>query len=163
LKIDQLHIKNLERVKSVEDAKEANMLSKHVTNLRLSWYEVSQLQENVEQILEVLQPYTQQLQTLRVEGYTGSYFPESISSSSLIHLRLLHLEHCKSCLHLPQLEKLPSLKELMIWGCLELEINDMGKLPSLEFLALCYLPNLTRLSSEDGENMFPHLSNFIYN
>lgn len=46
-KIDQFHIKHLERVKSVKDAKEANMSSKHVNNLRLSWDEESQLQENV--------------------------------------------------------------------------------------------------------------------
>ena len=133
----ELYIKYLERVKSVEDAKEANMLSKHVSNLWLEWYEESQLQENVEQILEVLQPYTQQLQTLCVVGYTGSYFPEWMSSPSLIHLRKLRLENCKSCLNLPQL----------------------GKLPSLEVLGLFDLPKLTRLSREDGENMFQQLFN----
>ncbi|RHN55124.1 putative leucine-rich repeat domain, L domain-containing protein [Medicago truncatula] len=133
----ELYIKHLERVKSVEEAKEANMLSKHVNNLWLEWYEESQLQENVEQILEVLQPYTQQLQRLCVDGYTGSYFPEWMSSPSLIHLGKLRLKNCKSCLHLPQL----------------------GKLPSLEVLELFDLPKLTRLSREDGENMFQQLFN----
>jgi Leucine-rich repeat (LRR) protein len=152
-KVDRFHIKHLERVKSVDDAKEANMLSKHVNNLRLSWErtEESQLQENVEQILEVLQPFTQQLQELCVEGYTGSYFPEWMSSPSLIHLQKLRLKNCKSCLHLPQLEKLPSLNALTILGCSELEIDDLGKLPSLEVLDLVNLPNLTSLSMMDGE------------
>ena len=76
LKVDFLHIKHLERVQSVEDAKEANTLDKHVKALLLSWDEESELQENVEKILEGLQPYTQQLQELWVEGYTSSYFPE---------------------------------------------------------------------------------------
>ena len=105
----------------------------------------------------MLQPFVQQLQELRVVGYTGSYFPEWMSSPSLIHLRKLRIKNCKSCLHLPQLEKLPSLKELTIWGCLELEIDDLGKLPSLKVLKLYELPNLTRLSREDGENMFQQL------
>jgi len=135
-KVNEFHIKHLERVKNVEDAKEANMLSKHVNNLRLSWDEESQLQENVEQILEVLQPCTQQLQELWVEGYTGFHFPEWMSSPSLIHLRSLYLKNCKTCLHLPQLGKLPSLKELTILGCSELEIDDLGKLPSLKELTI---------------------------
>jgi hypothetical protein len=135
-KVDKFHIKHLERVKNVEGAKEANMLSKHVNNLRLSWErtEESQLQENVEQILEVLQLYTQQLQELCVAGYTGSHFPEWMSSPSLKHLRTLQLVNCKSCSHLPQLAKVPSLKVLRIFECSELEIDDLGKLPSLEVL-----------------------------
>jgi len=136
-KIDRFHIKHLERVKSVEDAKEANMLSKKVNSLQLSWDEESPPQENVEQILEVLQPYPQQLQELCVYGYTGSHFPEWMSSPSLKHLRKLRLVHCKSCLL----------------------FQHLGKLPSLEVLELWYLPNLTRLSREDGENMFPQLFN----
>jgi hypothetical protein len=56
-----LYIRHLERVKSVMNAKEANMSSKNFKQLRLSWErdEESNLQENVEEILEVLQPQTQ--------------------------------------------------------------------------------------------------------
>ncbi|TKY69812.1 Disease resistance protein RGA2 [Spatholobus suberectus] len=109
-----LEIKHLERVKSVKDAKEANMSSKQLNNLTLSWDRNDgewELQENVEEILEVLQPDTQQLQSLSVEGYKGAHFPQWMSSS-----------------------------------------------PSLNDLSLKNLPNLIRLSREDGENMFPHLS-----
>jgi Leucine-rich repeat (LRR) protein len=146
-KVDRFHIKHLERVKSVEDAKEANMLNKHLNNLRLSWDEESVLQENVKQILEVLQPYIQKLQELHVEGYTGSYLPEWMSSPSLKHLRSLFLKKCKSCLHLPQLGKLPSLKELSILSCSQIEGLDgaLQHVTALQSLSLEDLPNLTSL------------------
>ncbi|CAI8587673.1 unnamed protein product [Vicia faba] len=72
-----LYIKHLERVKSVMESRKANMSRKHVKQLQLSWErnEEFQLQENVEEILEVLQPLTQQLQTLSVQRYTSKLFP----------------------------------------------------------------------------------------
>jgi hypothetical protein len=112
----QLHIKHLERVKSVTDAKKANITRKHLNQLWLSWErnEVSQLQENIEQILEALHPYAQKLYSLGVGGYTGTHFPQWISSPSLNDLSSLELVDCKSCLNLPELWKLPSLKYLKI-------------------------------------------------
>ena len=85
-----LCIKHLERVKSVMSAKEANMSSKHVSNLQLQWErnEDSQLQENVEEIIEMLQPQTQQLQRLTVVGYTGAYFPQWISNRILLTIEI---------------------------------------------------------------------------
>ncbi|XP_061376562.1 putative disease resistance protein RGA1 [Gastrolobium bilobum] len=163
-----LHIKNLERVKSVMDAKDANMSSKQLNTLLLSWgrNEESEVQENVEQILEVLQPHTQQLQNLGVGGYPGARFPQWMSSPSLEYLNALRLVDCKSCLQLPLLGKLPSLKELCISNMsnviyLQEKSYDGGvaiSFMALEFLLLKELPNLIRLSSEDGENMFPRLS-----
>lgn len=49
-----LYIKHLERVKCIMDAKKANILSKHLNQLLLSWErnEEFQLQENVVEILE---------------------------------------------------------------------------------------------------------------
>jgi len=139
----QLHIKNLERVKSVTDAKKANLSMKKLNQLWLSWErnEVSQLQENIEQILEALQPYAQQLYSFGVGGYPGAHFPPWISSPSLKDLDSLELVDCKSCLNLPELWKLPSLKYLM----------------ALKTLYLEKLPNLISLSREEGENMFPRL------
>ena len=161
-KVDKLDITNLERVESVKDAKEANMLSKHVNCLRLRWESniVSLLQENVEQILEVLQPYPQQLQELWVEGYTGSRFPEWMSSPSLTHLRELTLDDCKSCLRLPQLGNLPSLKELTIWGCSQIEGLDeaLQHLAALQYLELEDFPNLTSLPALGNLSSLQHLS-----
>ncbi|XP_050905575.1 putative disease resistance protein RGA1 isoform X2 [Lathyrus oleraceus] len=166
-----LYIKHLERVKSVMSAKEANMVRKHVSNLELEWRtnEDSQLQENVEEILEVLEPQSQQLQSLTVRGYTGAYFPQWMSSSSLIFLSSLKLIACKSCLHLPDLGKLPSLKNLTVSNMSHVEYiyeedscngGVAGGFTKLEKLVLEQLPNLVRLSSEDRDNMFPCLSKF---
>jgi hypothetical protein len=163
-----LYIRHLERVKSVMNAKEANMSSKNFKQLRLSWErdEESNLQENVEEILEVLQPQTQQLQTLGVQGYTGSYFPQWMSSPSLENLTFLQLMDCRSCLHLPLLGKLPTLKDLRILNMshviyVDEEPCDGGVargFTKLAVLVLVELPNLVRLSREDKENMFPCLS-----
>ncbi|GAU49910.1 hypothetical protein TSUD_238840 [Trifolium subterraneum] len=165
----ELHIKHLERVKSVEDAKEANMLSKHLSQLQLSWErtEDSQLQENVENILEVLEPaHTQNLQGLSLQGYTGAQFPQWMSSPSVKDLQSLYLFNCQSCLHLPQLGKLPSLKKLTISNMSRVIYLDeashnggvAGGSIALECLSLEKLPNLLRLSRDDNENLFQNLS-----
>jgi hypothetical protein len=163
-----LYIKHLERVKSVIDAKEANMSSKHLNKLLLSWErnEESLSQENTEEILEALQPITEQLQSLGVGGYTGESFPQWMSSPSLKNLNSLELVDCKSWLHLPELGTLPSLKKLTISNMIhviyvEKNSNDngvVGCFTSLEFLLLEKLPNLKKLSWKDNENMFPRLS-----
>jgi len=65
-----LDIEHLGKVKSVMDAKEANMSIKQLNTLWLSWdrNEESELHENVEEILEVLHLDVQQLLRLEVEG-----------------------------------------------------------------------------------------------
>ncbi|XP_045812733.1 putative disease resistance protein RGA1 isoform X3 [Trifolium pratense] len=166
-----LHITHMERVKSVLHAREANMLSKHLNQLQLSWAEngESQSQDNVEQILEVLQPHLQELQILNVIGYTGAHFPQWMSSASLKFLNSLKLIGCKSCFHLPQLGKLPSLKNLTVSNMSRVIFIDEDSYGSgfttgfiaLELLILVDLPNLMRLSREDRENMFPRLSRLL--
>lgn len=141
----ELHLKHLERVKSVFDSKEANMSGKNINHLRLSWgrNEESELQENVEQIAEVLQPHTQQLQSLGVGGYRGEHFPQWMSSSSLKDLKRLVLMDCKNCLYLN--------KESSNGGI-------AGCFIALEELLLNNMPKLISLSREGGENMFTRLS-----
>ncbi|XP_058776852.1 putative disease resistance protein RGA3 [Vicia villosa] len=165
-----LYITHLERVKSVMNAKEAHMLRKHVNKLQLEWEinEDSQSQENVEEILEVLQPQTKQLQWLKVVGYTGVYFPRWMSSSSLIFLSTLKLIDCKRCLHLPHLGKLSSLKNLSVSNMSHVKYlyeessngGVAGGFTKLKYLRLHELPNLVKLSREDRDNMFPCLSIF---
>jgi len=55
-----LQIEHLEKVKSVTDAKEANLSNKQLNKLYLSWdeNEEPELQQNVEEILGALQPDT---------------------------------------------------------------------------------------------------------
>jgi len=164
----ELRIERLERVKSVKDAKEANMFTKHLNSLQLTWESTkeSQLQENVEQILEVLQPaHTQKLRRLCVIGYIGAQFPRWMSSPSLKDLKYLDLQDCKNCLHLPQLAKLPFLMYLTLhnMSCVtyvDEESYDVGAVAgfiALEYLDLKNMPNLIGLSREDRENMFPNL------
>ncbi|XP_027361339.1 putative disease resistance protein RGA4 [Abrus precatorius] len=164
----ELLIKHLERVKRVGDAQEANMSTKHLNSLLLSWNinEESELQEKAEQILEVLQPRTEQLETLVVGGYKGSRFPPWMSSPSLTHLNRLELVDCNNCLQLPQLGKLPSLKRLSVCNMIHIihlyeeSYDGEAVFMALEFLLLEEMPNLIRLAREDGENMFPRLSTF---
>ncbi|XP_050909341.1 disease resistance protein RGA2 [Lathyrus oleraceus] len=149
-----LDIKHLERVESVMDANEANMLRKQVNNLELEWEinEESQLQENVVKILEVLEPQTQQLQSLRVRGYTGAYFPQWMSSSSLNILTYLELVNCQSCLHLPtgMLRDLPSLKTLYIDGLSKLEQlpTDINNTNVIQEIYISGWENLKSLEDE---------------
>ncbi|QCE15059.1 disease resistance protein RPM1 [Vigna unguiculata] len=177
-----LFIKHMSKVKSVKDAEEANMSSKQLNTLRLSWHrlfwdsishdrlsmdrydEYLEVQEYVEDILEVLQPDPKQLESMTVMGYKGAYFPQWMSSSSLQLLSFIELTNCRNCLKLPQLGKLPSLKTIRLCNISNVkylyeESCDGGVVfMSLEILSLRYLPNLTRLSKEGRENMFPHLS-----
>ncbi|WJX61473.1 hypothetical protein P8452_46563 [Trifolium repens] len=145
----KLHLKHLERVKNVTDCKEANMSRKYVNHLRLSWgrNEESELQENVEQIAEMLQPHIQQLQSLGVGGYRGEYFPQWMSSPSLKDLKSLVLAECKNCLYLKDESSNGGIASGYI---------------SLEHLLLNEMPKLISLSRiQDGENMFTRLSKLI--
>ncbi|XP_045813820.1 disease resistance protein RGA2-like isoform X3 [Trifolium pratense] len=139
----ELHLKHLERVKNVTDSKEANMSRKYVNHLRLSWdrNEESELQENVEQIAEMLQPHAQQLQLLGVEGYRGEHFPQWMSSPSL---KDLELTDCKNCLYLKE----ESSNGGIAGGFIALEnllLNKMSKLISFS-------------RDQVAENMFTCLS-----
>ncbi|MED6147903.1 hypothetical protein PIB30_048276 [Stylosanthes scabra] len=163
----ELHIKHVERVTSVADAEEANMGDKDLHHLLLSWdrVEESRLQgKYVEQVLEVLQPSAHYLQILRLGGYPGVRFPQWMGSPSLKDLCHVVIVDCKNSSSLPTLGKLPSLKRLEISNINHLTYLDnetydnTGGFMALELLLLDKLPNLVRLSREEGENMFPVLS-----
>ncbi|KAF7809253.1 putative disease resistance protein RGA3 [Senna tora] len=165
----ELQIKHLEKVTSVMDAKAANLMNKNLNNLWLSWEtnEGSRLQGNAEQILEVLQPHTQ-LKTLSVIGYMGVQFPQWMGSPTFKDLYSIELVHCKYCLSLQLLAKLPSLRKLGLSNMNKVQYIDEESyddgvargFKALEYLRLGNLPNLIGLSKEDGQsqNMFLHLS-----
>ncbi|XP_027911687.1 disease resistance protein RGA2-like [Vigna unguiculata] len=161
-----LDIKHLEKVKSGNDAKEINMSIKQLNKLTLTWgrFREGKLEGNDEEVLEALEPCTETLLSLRVEGYQGSRFPEWMSSPSFRYLTYLVLWSCRNCVQLPLLAKLPSLKRLnIVWAeyvkyLHEPSCDDDAAFMALEFLSLCRLPSLLRLSSEDGKNLFPCLT-----
>ncbi|KAI4353125.1 hypothetical protein L6164_002096 [Bauhinia variegata] len=164
----ELHIKHLEKVTSVKDAKEANLATKQLDQLFLSWgrHDEFKLQENVEQILEALKPHPQ-LKELKIGGYKGESFSNWMSNPTFKDLRSIELIDCTCCIHLPALGKLPSLKELRIHNMnrvrfIDDESYDGGRttrgFKSLQDLTIAHLPNLEGLSREEGEDMFPSLA-----
>ncbi|KAK4261270.1 hypothetical protein QN277_004293 [Acacia crassicarpa] len=162
-----LHIRHLERVRSLTDAKEANLADKHLNELVLSWErnEESQSEENDEHILEDLQPHSQ-LKILLIGGYFGTQFPQWMGNPALIYLSKLELVDCKIFFHISPLEKLPSLTHLSLSNMNLLQYVDNESYDdgvargfnNLEFLLLEKLPNLVKLSRADGDNVFPCLS-----
>ncbi|KAI4353129.1 hypothetical protein L6164_002100 [Bauhinia variegata] len=163
----ELHIKHLEKVTSVKDAKEANLSTKQLDQLFLSWGRdgVFKLQENVEQILEALEPHPQ-LKELKIGGYKGESFSNWMSNPTFKDLHSIELVDCTCCIHLPALGKLPSLKELILHNMnhvrfIDDESYDGGRtrgFKSLQYLKITHLPYLEGLSKEEGEDMFPSLS-----
>ncbi|KAI9111654.1 hypothetical protein K1719_017344 [Acacia pycnantha] len=162
-----LHIRHLERVRSLMDTKEANLADKHLNELVLSWErnEESQSEENDEHILEDLQPHSQ-LKSLLIGGYFGTQFPQWMGNSALKYLYELELVDCKNCFHISPLEKLPSLTRLSLSNMNLLQYVDNESYDdgvargfnNLEFLLLEKLPNLVKLSRAEGDNVFPCLS-----
>ncbi|ESW05124.1 hypothetical protein PHAVU_011G154032 [Phaseolus vulgaris] len=169
-----LQIKHLEKVKSVRDAKEAKLSNKELKKLYLSWdeNEESELQENVEEILGALQPDTQQLQSLTLQGYKGAKFPLWLSSScSLKELAIvgcrkfnvssgfecledLLVYRCKEVEHLHEpLQRMTSLQSLRLWDLPNVETLSgcFANLPLLRSLSLLHLPNLKSLPDCFGD------------
>ncbi|KAF3449631.1 hypothetical protein FNV43_RR10362 [Rhamnella rubrinervis] len=131
-----LEIKNLEKVASPLYAKAANLARKrNLKELRLTWCgnEEAESQKDVEQILEALEP------------------PPSLT--------ILEITNYKE----PSIFETPSH---ILYGFLQYLDNDepndgqpVGGFMSLEILYLRELPNLQRLSKEEGrEILFPCLS-----
>ncbi|KAL9328097.1 hypothetical protein ACSQ67_003100 [Phaseolus vulgaris] len=161
-----LDIKHLERVKSINDAKEANISSKQLNRLTLRWkgFRKGEVEGNDEKVLEALEPCRETLMSLIVEGYQGARFPEWMSSPSFRYLSFLVLWDCRNCVQLPVLGKLPSLKRLnIVWAeyvkyVHEESCDEDVTFMALEYLSLSMLPSLIKLSREDGKNLFPCLS-----
>jgi len=147
-----LEIKHLEKVKSVNDAKETNMPSKELNKLTLTWdrFREEKFVGNDEEVLEALQPNTDTLRCLRVEGYQGSRFPQWMSTPSFRYLTYLELLFCENCVKLSELGKLPLLKRLDIVGAKYVKYVDEEcynggvTFMALEHLLLCWLRRLTR-------------------
>ncbi|XP_054823664.1 disease resistance protein RGA2-like isoform X1 [Prosopis cineraria] len=165
---NNLTIEHLERVKRAIDAKEANLASKQLKELSLSWGAnlESNMQENIEQMLEALEPHAK-LSSLHVEGYKGAHLAQWMGNPSFKHLFSMTLVNCNNCSELPLLGKLPSLKYLRLSGMCRVkhirdETSNSGKgFSSLESLELSDLVNLEYLCKDDVGEMFPCLSSMF--
>ncbi|KAI9125091.1 hypothetical protein K1719_003707 [Acacia pycnantha] len=162
---NNLTIEHLERVRSVIDAKEANLVSKKLKELSLLWDAniESSMQENAEQMLEALEPHAK-LSSLHVEGYRGAHLAQWMSNPSFENLFEMNLANCHNCLELPRLGKLPSLKYLRLSGMYSIHYihnetnNSVTAFPSLESLELCDIVNLEYLCKDNIGGNFPRLS-----
>ncbi|MED6200475.1 hypothetical protein PIB30_085484, partial [Stylosanthes scabra] len=158
----------------LSEAEKANLKGKKdLRALVLSWnIQGSSLYVDVEQeqVLEGLQPHSN-LKSLGIISYDGlrlaSWLGDS-SSTSLGNLIDLTLSNCRRCQRVGALGKLPSLKRLYI--CYMDNVQDVDDecyndvemtrtvFPSLEELALEYLPNLKLLLKTERRDIFPCLS-----
>ncbi|RVW49110.1 putative disease resistance protein RGA1 [Vitis vinifera] len=111
-----LSILNLQNVVCAADALEANLKDKgKLDDLVFGWdcNAVSGDLQNQTRVLENLQPH-KKLKTLTIEYYYGAKFPNWLGDPSFMNLVFLQLKSCKSCLSLPPIGQLQSLKGLSI-------------------------------------------------
>ncbi|XP_015901523.2 putative disease resistance protein RGA3 [Ziziphus jujuba] len=166
-----LEIRNLEKVGMPMDAKRANLARKrNLKELDLSWTSQGrngevESQKDVEKILEALEP-PPGLTILKITNYKGGSFPKWLSNTMLENLVHITLLNCKNCLKLPNLKKLPYLKSLGIYDMDFVQFMDnescdeelVGGFVSLDSLYISALPNLEKLSRDEGIDFFPCLS-----
>ncbi|KAF7130277.1 hypothetical protein RHSIM_Rhsim10G0075900 [Rhododendron simsii] len=162
----ELEIYELDNVRSPADAENANLKRKHdLVSLELCWsvYEKENLPNDVEGVLESLQPHSN-LKQLSISYYRGSKFPNWMMCSVLRNLVELSLYSCSRCKQLPPLGKLHSLKKLDIWGmdslkCLDPEYYGDGEISfqALETLSLLRMPSLEEWTTMDRQDVFPRL------
>ncbi|XP_057478306.1 putative disease resistance protein RGA4 [Actinidia eriantha] len=163
----ELCIDHLERVRNPISAKEANLVAKqNLRRLKLVWEDNADFesQENVEQLLESLEPHPN-IKGLVIHNYKGLLFPLWMGESSLRNVVEIELMDCKNFSQLPPFGKLPLLKSLKISGMDKVEYIDddfpaegqVRGFPSLEVLNIYSFPNLKDLSREEGREFLPHL------
>ncbi|KAL6008685.1 hypothetical protein ACLOJK_021911 [Asimina triloba] len=101
----RLHIRNLGRVSSREEAEEAELWRKsHLRELCLSL--------SNDDVLEGLRPPHSNLQVLMISHYDGLKLPTWLDDLPFSNLVELRLYSCRNCRELPGLGMLPALKRL---------------------------------------------------
>ncbi|KAK8327369.1 hypothetical protein V6Z11_A11G177800, partial [Gossypium hirsutum] len=167
--VGELSITGLHNIKSLTEAKNANLKKKqNLSSLSLSWQveslETSHHQHrNDEEILNVLQPHSS-LKKLCIFGYQGDRFPYWMMDLLLPNLVEISLEDCEICDQLPPLGKLRFLKVLTIkvMGALKyIDSNFYGDMessfPSLKVLEIGMAPCLEEWTTVNGREQFPLL------
>ncbi|XP_078179391.1 putative disease resistance protein RGA4 isoform X2 [Carex rostrata] len=147
-----LCISKLENVENGDDAKEARLnKKKHLDFLILRWSAGKCSDSDNEEVIRQLEP-SREIKRIWIEGYNGSKFPSWVSESSFRKLETLKLSNCKVCVNLPQVAKLPQIKNLYLMGLdmvedldeLVGESADSGGFQSLKLLHLSDMPKLEK-------------------
>ncbi|KAJ1438480.1 P-loop containing nucleoside triphosphate hydrolase [Sesbania bispinosa] len=113
---ESLSIRRLENVTNGSEALEARIMDKmYIKDLVLDWsFSDDCIDSQIEMdILGKLQPHWD-LQSLGIDGYRGTRFPDWVGNSSYSNMTKLRLSSCKNCCMVPSLGQLPSLKYLSI-------------------------------------------------
>ena len=113
----RLSMKEVQNILNPLDALEANLKNKHLVELKLTWKSdhIPDDPRKEKKVLENLQP-SNHLESLGINNYGGTQFPNWVFDNSLSNLVFLQLQDCKYCLCLPPLGLLSSLKTLKIKG-----------------------------------------------
>ncbi|XP_017180948.2 putative disease resistance protein At3g14460 [Malus domestica] len=111
----KLSILNLQNVVNPVDALGANLKDKkHLSEVELAWDREDAYDSIKERhVLESLQPSVN-LAKLTIRFYGGTSFPDWLGDSSFSNIQVMRLTDCSTCLWLPPVGRLPSLKELYI-------------------------------------------------
>ncbi|XP_054817199.1 putative disease resistance RPP13-like protein 1 [Prosopis cineraria] len=110
----KLTISNLQHVASPQDAMMANLVGKEKLNeLVLKWNGTANNSEEVRSVLPHLQP-PKALRKLTIKGYGSTSFPDWLGGCQFLNLASLCIDDCTTCVLLPPLGQLPSLKALSL-------------------------------------------------
>jgi Leucine-rich repeat (LRR) protein len=170
--VGELHIVSLENVRSLEEARRLNLLTKqNLSSLELVWTSGAvRLLEDIDLLGQLVPPMS--LKDLFLQGYSSQIFPSWFMAIShhLPNLTSITLEDLPECSNLPPLGQLRHLESLRLWSLAMLtEINrgicgGKGAFPRLATLSLRDMQGLeewnTTYTGEDGtveEFMFPML------
>ncbi|XP_020080354.1 putative disease resistance protein RGA4 [Ananas comosus] len=161
-----LCIRKLEKVRSYEEAIEANLNEKkYLKSLSLIWSkERFNSAEADEQLLDNLCPHIN-LKKMCIAQYQGAKSPYWMTNLSLVNLTFIELSDCKGWEHLPPLGQFSSLQYLRLRrldaikqiDCSLIRSSSGCAFPSLKKLFFDDMPNLEEWIGVDDRCMFPQL------
>ncbi|XP_048546431.1 disease resistance protein RGA2-like [Triticum urartu] len=154
---NRLELLNLSKIKSGENAKEANLSQKqNLSELLFSWgHEIDDEPRDVEEVLQCLEPHSN-IQKLEIYGYHGLAISQWMRKPHMFDcLRELTMSHCPKCSSIPVIWLSVSLEILvlqrmdnLITLCDNLDvefggcINPLQIFPRLKKMSLIELPSL---------------------
>uniref|UniRef100_A0A6N2N8H6 NB-ARC domain-containing protein n=1 Tax=Salix viminalis TaxID=40686 RepID=A0A6N2N8H6_SALVM len=147
----EIRVKGYERDSCISEFEGAKLEDKqYLQSLTVEWGDID-MDSDIDlydKMLQSLQPNSS-LQELIVEGYGGMRFPSWLSDLS--NLVTIRVDGCRRLEHIPPLDGIPSLEELMIGSMGNLEYIDSERVggkevskffPSLKKLEILYCPRL---------------------